>query len=136
MTLIGTATRPSDAADPRRTQKRVSTSPTGRTVLVDITGDDRLSILRSSLPGRWPDVIMARERGESLEQIARWAKVPPPCNPCRFRRIPQRDEAGNVIATEELHVGPSCLAFHVSQIYAWLETALHDLADRRARLML
>lgn len=135
MTLVGTATRPSEWADPRRTQKRVSTSPSGRTVLIDISGDDRLMILRQNLPGRWPEVIMARERGESLEQIARWAKVPPPCDPCHFERIPQRDTAGNVIATEELHVGPPCLAYHVSRIYAWFESALHDLADRRARLL-
>lgn len=134
MTLIGTATRPSDEADPRRTQKRVSSSPSGRTVLVDITNEDRLAILEQ-LPGRWKEVMKARERGETLEQIARWAKVPPPCKPCRFQRYPQRTEDGTVIATEETHIGPPCLAYFVGRLYAWYETALHDLADRRARMM-
>jgi hypothetical protein len=135
MTMIGLATRPSDGADPRRTQKRVATTPSGRTVLVDITGDDRLRILKEGLPGRWPELMMARERGCTLEQIARDFKVQPPCDPCRYKRIPQHNTEGEVIATEEVHDGPPCLAFYMARVYAWWETALHNLADSRARLM-
>lgn len=133
--LLGLAERPSDSADPSRTQKRVATTLTGRTVLIDITSEDRLRVLKQGLPGRWPDVMMARERGESLEWIASHFRVQPPCNPCRYRRIPQKDEAGEVIATEEVHIGDACLAYYLGRIYAWYETTLHDLADRRARLL-
>jgi hypothetical protein len=117
VTLIGNVTAPSDEADPRRTQRRVATTLSGRQVLVDITGDDRLRLIKS-LPGRWPEVIMARERGETLEQIHRWARVPlhRPLQ-CRF------------------DCDPPCLRCHVAGIYAWLETQLHDLANRRAKLL-
>jgi hypothetical protein len=115
--MIGMATRLSDEADPRRTQKRIAVSPSGRRVHIDITGDDRLRLIKS-LPGRWPDVMMARERGETLEQIHRWARVPlTPLEECRGR------------------CDPACLRDHIASIYAWLETELHDLASRRARLM-
>jgi hypothetical protein len=117
VTLVGTATRPSDGADPRRTQKRIAVSPSGRQVHVDITGDDRLRLIKA-LPGRWPEVVMARERGDTLEQIHRWARVPlNPADECRGR------------------CRPPCLRCHVAAIYGWLETELHDLAARRARLM-
>ncbi len=131
--MLGLASRPSDGADPRRTQKRVAVSPSGRQVLVDITGDDRLRLI-NQLPGRWPDVMKARERGETLDQIARWAKVPTPCRPtCRFRDVNATDD-GEV--RERVHVGDACLRFYVSHIYADLETQLHDIAQRRAKLML
>jgi hypothetical protein len=132
--LLGLAERPSDGADPRRTQKRVAVSPSGRTVLVDITGDDRLRMLKQFLPGRWADVMIARERGESLDQIARWAKCPPPCNPCHFKRVLDIPSDPNGPSTE-VHVGDPCLTFYVARIYTWFETALHDLADRRAKLL-
>jgi len=115
--MIGTATRPSDSADPRNTQKRLAVSPSGRQVYIDITGDDRLRLVMS-LPGRWPDVIKARERGETLEQIHRWAKVP--LNPAEECRGECR---------------PECLRCHVASIYAWLETELNEIAQRRAKLL-
>lgn len=131
MTMIGMATRPSDGADPRRTQKRIAVSPSGRQVHIDITGDDRLRLIRM-LPGRWPDVVMARERGETLEQIHRWAKVPL-CHPnCRFVTV---GTGGDDKVSDEVHVGEPCLRYHLAGIYAALETDLHDLAARRARLM-
>jgi hypothetical protein len=117
VTLIGTATRPSDEADPRRTQKRVAASPSGRQVLVDISGDDRLRLIRE-LPGRWPEVVMARERGESLESIHRWARVD----------LPSAIECKGVC-------DPPCLRCSIAACYAWLEGELHDLAGRRARLL-
>lgn len=143
MTMIGTAMRPSDGADPRNTQKRVAMSPSGRQVFVDISGDDRLRLIKQ-LPGRWPEVMMARERGETLDQIARWARVPPPCQyGCRFVNVATRD--GEIwedaptgidnLLTERVHVGPQCLAFLLGYIYNDLETRLHDLANARARLM-
>jgi hypothetical protein len=135
MTMIGLAGRPSDNADPRKTQKRVATTRSGRTVFIDITGDDRLRLLKQHLPGRWPEIMMARERGESLAWIASHYHVQPACNPCRFQRIPQRDTDGGVVATEEIHIGEPCLSFHMARIYSWFETALHDLADARARLL-
>ena len=140
--MIGTAERPSDGADPRLTQKRPAMSPRGA-VVVDITGDDRLRLIKQ-LPGRWPEVMMARERGETLEQIARWAKVPPPCpDGCHFINVATRDGENWVeaptgitnLVTERVHVGPECLAFLLGYIYADLETRLHDLATARAMLM-
>lgn len=141
--MLGNAEKPSDGADPRRTQKRPAMSPSGP-VIIDITGDDRLRLIKQ-LPGRWPDVMMARERGETLEQIARWAKVPPPCpNGCKFYSVATRDgetweEAPKGIdnlVTERVHAGPECLAFLLGYVYAELETRLHDLATARASLML
>lgn len=133
--MIGTATRPSDEADPRRTQKRVATTSTGRTVLIDITGDDRLRMLKQNLPGRWPEIMMARERGETLEWIANRYKVQPPCRPaCRFHRVLDIPEDPQGPSTE-VHIGDPCLTFYVARIYSWFETALHDLADRRGRLL-
>jgi hypothetical protein len=129
--MIGVAERPSDGADPRRTQKRVAVSPSGRQVLVDITGDDRLRLIRM-LPGRWPEVIMARERGESLEQIHRWAKVPL-CQPdCHFTNAAVTTDG---LVLDQEHVGPPCLRIFVAAVYAMMETDLHEIAARRARLM-
>lgn len=117
MTLIGTATRPSDGADPRRTQQRLAATPSGRQVLVDISSEDRLRLI-SELPGRWPEVVKARERGESLESIHRWARLDlTPEHECRGR------------------CEPACLRCGIAACYAWLETALHDLAARRAKLL-
>lgn len=143
MTMIGLATRPSDGADPRRTQKRVAVSGSGRMVTVDISGDDRLRLIKR-LPGRWPEVMMARERGETLEQISRWARVPPPCpHGCRFHDVATRDgekwvdAPGDVpdLVSERVHMGPPCLSFLMGYCYNYLETALHDLAANRAKLM-
>ena len=131
MTMVGMATRPSDESDPRRTQKRIAASPSGRQVHIDITGDDRLRLIRK-LPGRWPDVVMARERGESLEQIHRWARVPL-CHPhCQFATVPT---GGDDKVGDEVHVGEPCLRYYLAAIYAKLETDLHDLASRHAQLM-
>jgi hypothetical protein len=117
VTLIGTATRPSDGADPRRTQKRIAVSGSGRTIAVDITGDDRLRLIRQ-LPSRWPEVIMARERGDTLEEIHRWARCPlTPALECHGR------------------CDPACLRCGIAACYAWLETELHELAGRRGRLL-
>jgi len=142
--MIGLATRPSDGADPRRTQKRVAVSGSGRMVTVDISGDDRLRLIKR-LPGRWSEVIMARERGDTLEQIARWARVPPPCpHGCRFHDVATRDgetwvdaPAGiDGLVSERVHVGPPCLSFLMGYIYNALETSLHDIANARAKLMI
>jgi hypothetical protein len=86
-------------------------------VFVDITSADRLRLIHA-LPGRWPEVIKARERGDSLEQIHRWARIPlPPEAECHGR------------CTD------ACLRCYMGEIYAWLETELHDLAARRGRLL-
>jgi len=102
---MGRATRLSDEADPRRTQHRIATAPDGHLVAVEITGDDRLKLIKS-LPHRWPEVMMARERGDTIEQIHRWAHC----------------------SEEDLRQG-------LVDCYAWLETELHDLAARRAKLL-
>jgi hypothetical protein len=117
VTLVGIAERPSDGADPRRTQKRIAVSGSGRQVLVDISGDDRLRLIRR-LPGRWSDVIMARERGETLEQIHRWARAALP------HALECRGECE-----------PPCLRCGIAACYAWLETELHELARRRGTLL-
>ena len=120
MTFIDGTPKFGDFADPRLTQRRIATTPSGRRVDVAITGDERLRLIRS-LPGRWPEVIMARERGETIEQIHRWAKVP--CNP----------EYGPHACKG--HCDPECLRCYMASIYAWLETQLHDIAANRAKLM-
>jgi len=84
---------------------------------VDISGDDRLRLIKA-LPGRWPEVIMARERGESLEQIHRWARIPLP---------PERECHGAC--------ADACLRCYMAEIYAWLETELHEIAAKRGRLL-
>ena len=104
-------------ADPRATQYRLAVSPSGRQVHVPISGDDRLRLVKA-LPGRWSEVIMARERGETIEQIHRWARVPlTPETECRGR------------------CDPPCLRCHIAGIYALLETQLNEIARNRARLM-
>jgi hypothetical protein len=104
-------------ADPRSVQYRVAASPSGRQVHVAISGDDRLRLIKG-LPSRWPEIMMARERGETLEQIHRWARVPlNPENECRGE------------------CDPPCLRDHMASIYAWLETEINEIAKRRAKLM-
>lgn len=132
MTMIGLATRPSDESDPRRTQRRLAVSFSGRQVLVDITGDDRLRLIRQ-LPGRWPEVVMARESGQTLEQIHRWAHVPlnhP--SECYAHMTATRSLEGDIRTGQ---CDPPCLRCHMAGIYNWLETELHALASRRAKLM-
>lgn len=132
--LLGQATRPSDGADPRRTQKRMAVSYSGRQVYVDISGDDRLRLI-NQLPGRWPEVMKRRESGETLEQIARWARVPPPCHP-RCRLVSVKVDPGDPNSvSEQVHNGPACLSYLVAYVYAELETQLQDIAQRRGRLM-
>lgn len=99
--------------DPRVSQSRLATRPNGEQVWVEITGDDRLGVIKR-LPGRWPDVIIARERGDSIEQIHRWAKV-------------QLNEDC------QGECDPPCLMDHIATCYAWLETELHDLAALKAK---
>jgi hypothetical protein len=109
-----------DLHDPRTPQRRLAVSPSGAQVWVEVTSGDRLKII-AELPSRWPEVIKARERGESLESIARWAKCPPPCEPtCRL--------------VDDTHDGPACLSYLVAECYAHIETRLADLAATRARL--
>jgi hypothetical protein len=129
MTLI-LPNKVSDEADPRRTQKRIAISYTGRQVFVDITGDDRLRLIKQ-LPGRWPEVIMARESGQTLEQIHRWAHVPlnhPSL--CYASMTESHDQLGRTGQCD-----PPCLRCHMASIYNWLETELHALAMRRGKLM-
>jgi hypothetical protein len=104
-------------SDPRLTQRRIATTPSGRRVDVPITGDDRLRLI-NRLPSRWPTVIKARERGETIEQIHRWAKAP---------LTPEHECQGKC--------QPPCLRCMIASIYAYLETELHEIAQRRAKLM-
>lgn len=122
-----------DTADPRNLQRRYQTTPSGRGVWIDLTGDDRLKCIRQ-LPHRWPEVMIARERGETLDQIATWAKVPTPCKPrCGFTKA---NIVGGVLIDEGGdHIGPACLAYLVSECYAKLETMLDEIAQKRARLL-
>lgn len=101
-----------------------------------VTGDERLAVI-NRLPGRWPEVIKARERGQSLDEISRWAKVPPPCKPaCRFKEAVEPGSGLEVVTVNEwIHIGPECLAWYVADCYRYIETELQDLANRRARLM-
>lgn len=104
-------------ADPRLPQTRLATTPSGRQVWVDITGDDRLRVIKN-LPSRWPEVIMARERGESIEDIRQKLHIRQPINPdCRGE------------------CDPPCFKDLIADCYSIVETRLHDVAARRARLM-
>lgn len=126
-----------EPGDPRNVQKRLATTPSGRAVWVEITGDDRLSIVKN-LPSRWPDVIMARERGVSPDEIARWAKVPPPCKPsCRIHNPTATSESGLVIVAEAAgaHIGEPCLNYLIAECYNYVEAQLNELAAKRARMM-
>lgn len=118
MTLTRDLLDGASPADPRKGQSRLATTPSGRSVWVEISGDDRLSLVKQ-LPSRWGEVLMARERGESLEQISRWARAP---------LLPEGECTGRC--------EPACLRCGMATCYAWLETALHDLAAARARLMI
>lgn len=103
--------------DPRRPQQRLATTPSGRQVWVDISSDDRLSLIKR-LPSRWPEVIMARERGESIEELRDKLHINQPINEhCSGR------------------CDPPCFKDLIADCYSWIETQLHDMAARRARLM-
>ncbi|HLI23355.1 MAG TPA: hypothetical protein VKU91_00245 [Acidimicrobiales bacterium] len=129
-----------DPTDPRHPQQRLAVTPSGRAAWVTITGDDRLQIIRQ-LPSRWPEVIIARERGDPLEQIATWAKCPPPCKPsCRLKESgATADQLLEAVdrgwMPEHQHVGEPCLSWLIAECYAYVETQIQDLANKRARLM-
>jgi hypothetical protein len=72
---------------------------------VPITGDDRLAVIKA-LPGRWPEMVMARERGVPFDELAKRAR----CDVATFRD-------------------------GLASAYTLVETGLHDLAQRRARVM-
>lgn len=117
MTYIAAEPKLGDFADPSIPQTRAAVSPSGRQVWVTITQEDRLELI-NQLPGRWPEVIKARERGQSIEQIHRWAKVPlTPEHECRGA------------------CDPPDLRCLMSTCYSWIETELHAIAQNRARLM-
>lgn len=103
--------------DPRITQKRIATTPSGRQVWVDITGDDRLAVI-DRLPSRWPEVIKARELGDSIEQIR---------DRLRIKMWVNDDCRGEC--------DPPCFKDQISACYAWIETELHDLAKKKATWM-
>lgn len=110
--------------DPRAVQRRLAATPSGREVWVEISGDDRLRLIKA-LPHRWPEVVMARERGESFKAIHdRFAS--------RLSCSHGWTTANGTIEAD----GPCELADHLGGIYAWLETAVHDLARDRAKLMI
>lgn len=115
MTIIGTP-KLGEFSDPSIPQTRTAVSPSGRQVWVTITQEDRLRLI-NQLPHRWPEVIKAREKGETLEQIHRWARV---------ALNPEEECRG--------HCEPPCLRCHMAAIYSWMETELHALAQKRARL--
>lgn len=127
-------------ADPRLPQKRLAVTPSGRQVWVEITGDDRLRIIKQ-LPGRWPEVVMARERGESLEQIHRWARCALPPEEWCARNCAKPTKTHPDGTTEVLErfcaaEGEPCLRDLLATVWAKLETALQDLAAERARMMI
>lgn len=90
-----------EAPDPRLPQKRIGVTRSGKEVWIDISGDDRLAAI-NTFPGRWPEFLKMRERGEDFEAIANRAKLP-------------REEFVTAMA----------------QAYSILETKLHDLARAR-----
>lgn len=102
-------------ADPRRPQRRIAITPSGRTAWIEIKGDDRLAVIKR-LPHRWPEVVMARETGATLEEIAGRFRVPLP---------PEHECQGEC--------EPACLREHLATCYAFIETELNELAKRRAR---
>lgn len=121
-----------ESGDPSAPQTRLAVSGSGRQVWVDLTSADRLKVI-NELPSRWPDVIKARESGKSLDEIALWAKCPPPCKPsCRFE---DKTVTGAVDVAERVHLGPACLAYLVAECYGHIESRLSDIAQARAKLL-
>jgi hypothetical protein len=103
--------------DARNQQSRIATTPSGRQVFVPITSDDRLKVIRR-LKSRWPEVIMLREQGYTLEQI-------------RDRLHIRQEIRDNCRGDCE----PPCFKDLVSACYAIIETDLHQIAADRAKLM-
>ena len=101
-----TTVGPGSDWDYRRPQRRLAATPSGRQVWVEVSVGDREQII-NCLPGRWPLFVKERERGVPFETL--WG---------RQRRL-------------ELHEFQEALA----AAYTAVETALNDLAWRRARLM-
>lgn len=117
-------------SDPRITQRRLAVAPSGEGVWVDITGDDRLAAI-DKLPGRWPEILKARERGLSLDEIISkiQPRCPPPCKPaCVVSEVVSDD--GYPVWD---HQGPDCLSFLVSSCYNIVETYLQDFAAMKAK---
>jgi hypothetical protein len=88
-------------------QVRIAPTQTGKIVPIRITDADRLTVLQGmGVPEGWIELFKMRENGEPWEKIERKAR----CSP------------------EQLKHG-------LSTLYAAMESALHDLARRRARLL-
>jgi hypothetical protein len=55
----------------------------------------------------------------------------PLCHPhCQLVNVAPAGEVA-----DQVHIGDLCLRWYLNAIYSKLETDLHDLASRRARLM-
>lgn len=94
-----------EAPDPALPQRRIATTPSGRQVWPEITSADRLTCI-DSFPGRWPEILKARESGVPFDKLAGTVHM-------------SREEFSDALAAA----------------YTILETMLHDVAQRRARLM-
>lgn len=105
------------SVDPRAPQKRLAVTPSGRQVWVDISGDDRLRVV-NGLPGRWSEVIRRRESGESIDEIRDKMRI----------KLPIFEHCQG-------ECDPPCLKDYIADCYSHIETALHDLAAKRARLL-
>ena len=92
-------------------QTRLAATGT-RTVWVTITDGDRIRALKSlPISDGWKELLAMREEGRSFEDLLNRA--------ARMRPGLEMHEVVDGIA----------------KLYAALETALHDLANRRARLL-
>ena len=116
-------------------QRRIATNARGQQVWVKITPDDRLRAI-NKLEHRWPEIVKAREAGESIEEIhrrlvhVRDIGLTPTCHPA----CSDAYDAGHLQACHG-ECDPPCFRDLLAAAYAQVETTLHELARRRGWLM-
>lgn len=117
----------------RQDQTRLATNRRGEQKWVKITPDDRLKLI-NQLPHRWPEIIKARERGESIEGIHTRLRVKWDLEPNCHAECAAAHRHDNPTCHGECD--PPCFRELVADCYSWIETELHALAQRRAEIMI
>lgn len=96
---------PWEAPNPDLPQKRKAATASGAECWIEISGTDRLAAI-NALPRGWAEMIRDRENGLPYETLANRARC----------------------SREDFDLG-------MGQCYSILETALHDLARARGRMI-
>lgn len=114
-------------------QRRIATNSRGAQVWVRITPDDRLKVI-NELEHRWPEIVKAREAGETIEEIHRRLRVQVTLTPTCHPACSDAYDAGHLQACHG-ECDPPCFRDLLAAAYAKVETRLHELARRRGWLM-